>query len=190
MGDWVILRTSGRDTMRLAASLATDGFEVWTPIETRTVRIPRANVRREVRLPIMPSYVFAKVAHLVDLLELAAMPVKPRRGAGLRDAAHAGFSVMHWRDKIPVVAERHLTELRKIEAKRTPMKRAERSLPIGSDVKVNGGSFGGMKGRVERSDTGHTLVCFNPRFTVKIATCLLDLDAICGANIPAARQAA
>jgi transcription antitermination factor NusG len=178
--DWCILRTSGRTTLRLADTLATDGFDVWTPREVRKIRIPRANIRREATLPLMPSYVFARSHHLVDLLELAQMEVKPRRGNGWGEPAHAGFSVMHWNDGIPLIADRHLDRLRLLEIKRTPRKKADRKFDRGVDVrvKIEGGSFAGMKGRVEKSDEGSTLVCFDERLTVKIATFLLDADSI------------
>lgn len=179
MTDWCILRTAGRDTMRLARTLAEDGFDVWTPIETRTMCVPRANVKREVQLPIMPRYVFARAGHLIDLLELAAMPVKPRRGARMRDPAHVGFSVLHCFGGIPLIADRHLVELRKIEVKRTPFRKAERALPIGIGVRINGGSFGGLKGTVDKSNRGKTIVCLNPRFSVEIPTSLLELDGVC-----------
>lgn len=163
---WIILRTSGRHTMRLAESLSEDGFEAWTPVETRTIRVPRANVRRTVYLPIMPSYVFARAQHLIDLIQLGAK--------------RADFSVMHYHDRIPVIADHHLQSLRFIEAKRTPRKKADRTFAKGISVRVNteGGSFAGMKGKVERSDTGTTLVCFDSRLTVKISTSLLSLDEL------------
>jgi hypothetical protein len=41
-------------------------------------------------------------------------------------------------------------------------------------VKIEGGSFAGMMGRVERSDETSTLVCFDDRLVVKISTSLLD----------------
>ena len=161
---WCILRTAGRNTMPLTASLARDGFDVWTPIETRIVRVPRMNIRREVRQPIMPSYVFANSSHLVDLLELA-------------EPSHADFSVLHWMDRIPLIADSDLTALRRIEAKRTPLKKADRTFPLNSRVRVKEGSFGGMSGDVERSDRSHTVVCFAGRYAVKISTFLLDEDS-------------
>lgn len=172
---WLILRCSGRSTLRLSDTLAADGFKVWTPRETRRIRIPRMNVRRDVIEALMPSYVFVKAEHLIDMLEMAKMPVKPRRGAG---PAHDGFTVMHWHDRIPLIADVDLTQLRRLEAKRTPAKKAERSFPVGSTVKVEGGSFGGMKGKVDRSDTAHTLVCFSEKFVVKINTFLLLPDDV------------
>jgi len=174
---WCVLRTASRNTIGLAETLAEDGYEVWTPIETKTMRIPRKNVKREVRLPIMPSYVFARARHLVDLLQLAEMSVKPRRESGR--PAHAGFSVMHAFDQIPLVPDAHLAALRRIEIKRTPLKKADKRFIPGVTVKVGGGSFGGMVGRVERSDKGHTLVCFNERYLVKIPTLLLSADSLC-----------
>jgi hypothetical protein len=177
--DWCILRTSGRHTMSLAASLAADGYDVWTPIETRKVWIPSANAKREVRQAIMPSYVFARVAHLVDLLQLAAMPVKPRRGAGSMEPAHAGFSVLHAFQRIPLVADRHLAELRKLEAKRTPVKRAAYSFPRNASARVSKGVFGGLVGVVIRSTPDATVLSFEGSFPVTIPTSLLALDGVC-----------
>lgn len=169
---WCILRTASRQTIPLSESLAEDGYEVWTPIETRTIRIPRKNVKREIRLPIMPSYVFARACHLIDLIQRADQPIAPR------------FCVMHaFGDQIPLVRDAHLTKLRELEIKKTPKrtKRADRIFSPGVKVKVGegGGSFVGMVGRVERSDTGCTLVCFNDRYTVQISTLLLAEDGVC-----------
>lgn len=177
---WCILRTSGRQTLRLAETLAQDGFEVWTPIEHRKIRIPRMNIRRDVTLPIMPSYIFARAHHLVDLLEMAAMPFKPRRASGR--PSHVDFSVMHSHDGIPLIGDNHLQALRVLEAKRTPRKRAQRIFPSGVEVRVRteGGSFAGMNGVVRRSDHGHSLVCFSDRLTVKIPTSLLDENSLGG----------
>jgi transcription antitermination factor NusG len=166
---WIILRTSGRSTMRLAETLSCASIEAWTPIETRTIRIPRANVRRTVKLPIMPSYVFARANHLFDLIELSGNSV----------GTHPDFSVMHYHDRIPVIADHHLQGLRTIEAKRTPRKKSAPLTPgLSVRVKTEGGSFAGMKGRVERSNEGNTLVCFDGRLTVKISTSLLLPDEV------------
>lgn len=180
MSDWIILRTSGRTTMRLAESLAKDGYEVWTPIETRTVRIPRMNVRRDLTEAIMPSYVFAHAQHLVELLELANMPVKPRRGAGLREPAHSGFSVMHAFGGIPSVTDRNLEALRDREVMAVPRKR-RKAFQVHDVVRVIKGSFEGMTGIVEKSDGKEAqvwLTLFGRHFKAKIPAFLLKLDDI------------
>lgn len=176
--DWIILRTSGRHTMGLAESLAADGYEAWTPIETKKVWIAKAGANRQIRLPIMPSYVFAKATHLVDLLQLAAMPVKPRRGAGFKEAAHAGFSVLHAFGRIPLVADRHLTRLRQLEARRTPVKRAAYSFPRNASARVNGGICGGMVGVVVRSTPKATVLQILGGKQMEIPTSLLELDGV------------
>lgn len=175
-GGWVILRTQGRHTLKLTQTLGEDGFEVWTPTETRLVRVPRMNAKREVKLPIMPSYVFAKAHQLIDLIQLADMPLKPRRGPKCHDPAHEDFSVMRCFGGIPMVSEVQLQALREMERKLTPKKKilAERAFAPGVEVRVSGGSFGGMTGSVERSDKGQTVVCFSGKYLVKIATCLLN----------------
>ncbi len=174
MSDWIILRTAGRSTLNLAKSLGEDGFDVWTPIENRTIRVPRKNVRRPITLPLMPSYVFAKAGHLIDLLEMACLDFKPRRAAG--QPAHAGFTVMHYHDRIPVIGEGQLHSLRRLEHKLKPKVKADHSFGKGVQVrvKIEGGSFAGMKGVVRKSDSGHTLVCFDDRLEVKIDTLLLE----------------
>lgn len=181
--DWIILRTASRSTLRLAETLAKDGFEVWTPAETKRIRIPRANARREVVFPLMASYVFARAVHLIDLLQLAEMPVKPRRGAGLREPAHASFSVLHAFGRIPLVADHDFNDLRRLEAKRTPIKRAAYTFQRNSSAKVPTGIFGGMSGLVVRSTPKATVLCFGKGREVEFPTSLLSLDEICGGTV-------
>jgi transcription antitermination factor NusG len=187
---WIILRTQGRRTLALAQSLREDGFDVWTPEETRMIRKPRLNAKREVQLPMLPSYVFARAEDLVELLQLAAMPVKPRRGAGLRQPAHPDFSVTHTPRGIPMVADHDLAALRRIEARR-PKRKAEKAFEPGHQVRVGGGSFGGMSGRVEKSDRGITMVCFDGGLLrrVKLPTSILSLDDVRHAQSAASEAA-
>lgn len=171
---WCILRTSGRTTISLAETLAKDEYDVWTPIETRKITVPRANVKREVRLPIMPTYVFAASHHLGELLQLAGMPVRPRRGAGLLDAAHAAFHVLHCFGGIPIVDDRHLSNLRRLEAKRTPLRRAAYAFPQNSKARVKDGAYGGMTGVVIRSTLDATTLDFGNGWSTKIPTSILS----------------
>lgn len=168
MSEWVILRCSGQKTLRLAATLAEEGFEVWTPAEIRTVKVPKANVRREVSLPIMPSYVFASARHLIDLLQIAGRPAYAY--------AHADFSVMRHGGAIPVISDASLQALRRTEAKRSSKRKAIRTFEQGLNVtvKTEGGSFAGMRGTVKKSETGYSLILFGKNFEAKIPTFLLD----------------
>ena len=178
---WFILRTAGRSTLSLAASLAEDGFEVWTPVRTERIRIPRKNVNREVRLPLLPSFVFARARHLVELLELASMTEKPRRGAERGRSsrpAHRAFSVFHYLDQIPMIADRHLEPLRQKELALVPKKDGPR-FDRGARVRVGSGAFEGLKGRVERCKSGYALVIFDDfKNPAKIPTFLLREDQV------------
>jgi hypothetical protein len=180
---WCVLRTSGKNTLRLAKSLSDAGLEVWTPREERMIRVPRANVRRPVVLPIMPSYVFARASQLVELIQI--IDRKRRMKADCPD-----FSLMRLADQIPIIADVLLNGLRTIESRRVIRKRAAK-LPVGLQVKVGeaGGSFAGMKGRVERSGEEYTMVCFDNRMTVKISTYLLCENELQQSQ-PAARKRA
>lgn len=177
-GDWIILRMASSKTLPLTKSLAADGFRVWTPIEPVTIAIRRSNASRTGQRAIMPSYVFVGREHRDDMLRLIAMPDKPRRGPGGRLPAHADFRIMLYAGKIPVISDRALGPLRVLEARRAPKPGA---FAKGVKVKVSNdianGSFGGLVGRVEESDSGITLVCFGPFFTdVKIKTSLLSAE--------------
>jgi transcription antitermination factor NusG len=183
--DWFILRTAGRSTLNLAASLAEDGFETWTPVRMARIRVPRMNVKRDVRLPLLPSFVFVKAAHLVDLLELAQMIEKPRRdpnGGRWSRPAHRDFSVFHYLDSIPMVADRHLDPLRSKEREIIPKKDAP-GFNRGAKVRVGSGAFGGLRGKVERCKSGYALVVFTDfKRPVKIPTWLLSEDEATSAS--------
>lgn len=172
---WVVLRCAGRSTLRLADSLAEDGFEVWTPVATGIEH------KREIRRPILAGFIFAKAHHLLDLLELAKQPVKSRRGPCLSKPAHRGFGLFHYHDRIPTVDDRDLNPLRRIARRRT-------ARPITAPLKkyqtvragLGTGSFQGMIGKVEASNERVTLVCFSkgPLGTVELPTSLLTIDEV------------
>lgn len=172
MNQWIILRCSGQKTLRLAHTLGEAGFEVWTPVEIRTVKVPKANVRREVSLPIMPSYVFASAKRLIDLLQLAGRPAHAY--------AHADFSVMRHGGMIPAISDDSLQALRRTEAKRSSKRKAVRIFDreAAVTVKSEGGSFAGMHGTVKKSDAGYSLILFGKNFEAKIPTFLLDESGV------------
>jgi len=170
---WIILRTSGAKTLKLAESLREEGFDVWTPSRVSSQRIPRGNGRRSVAIPIIPTFLFARVWHLVDLLELAAMPERPRRGPGGRKPAHPAFSVFRdgGSEMIPVVDDAQLDPLR--EAERRIASHRMRQYEPGEMVKVPDGIFGGLVGEVVRSSQYKTKVCFGGRMSVEVSTFIL-----------------
>jgi hypothetical protein len=146
---WIILRTAGRCTLPLAASLAKAGYQVWTPAKTETVRVPRANARRDVTMPIMPTFIFAKATSLVDLIELSETP----------DKGHEEFSVFHYFGRIPLLADIELEALRSEETRAVP-KRKRKVYAKGERVRVPEGSFAGMSGIVQQADGQYALVSF------------------------------
>lgn len=151
---WIILRTAGRSTLCLAASLAEDGFEVWTPQREQMIRKPRWNVARKATLPLLAGFVFARAEHLVDMLELSAMPDRPRRG---RRPAHREFSVLRDYDRIPIVDDAALEPLRMAEKPAAVRRRFSRYAP-GSEVRITAGSFEGFTATVEQSGKDFAVV--------------------------------
>lgn len=164
--DWCILRCSGAKTLKLAASLHAAGFDVWTPVETLSKRVGSMRRRRSDVEPVMPSYVFARAKHLIDLLEESAAPF----------SEHPEFSVFHHHARIPLIADEALDPLRVAERKRTPFDKVAR-FTRGETVRLMEGGFAGLTGVVELTRGQYTLVTF-PGFPmpIKISSLLLKSD--------------
>lgn len=165
MSDWCILRTSGRATLSLAASLSNAGFDVWTPIQIEQRRTPRSKAKVEWPAPIMPTFVFARADCMPEMLALSKTAVK----------AHADFSVFRFQGRIPLLKDYALEPLRTAERRVTPITK-RRPFRKGETVRIPEGSFAGMSGVVQQDDGRYTLVCFGGRVQVKIATFLLQQD--------------
>lgn len=164
VGNWCVLRTSARGTLGLLRTLSDAGFDVWTPVEVQHRRVPRSKERREVELPMMPTFVFARADRMHDLFNLSRRPGRD----------HVGFSVMRYHGTIPILADRDIQPLRVAEKRVAPKDRIK-TFRRGERVRVPEGSFGGMSGIVEQSDGRFTLVCFG-RYGVTIETFLLESD--------------
>lgn len=158
---WCVLRTSGRGTLSLADSLSGAGIEAWAPRRELDVRRPRSRCRSRRIVPLMPSYVFARVRHLEDLVRLSDRPGR-----------HEGFSLFRYFGKLALFSDDALEPLRSAETRALPRRRRRTYRP-GQMVRVPEGNFGGMSGIVERSDGRYTMVCFGGSIRVKIATFLL-----------------
>ncbi len=181
MADWCILRTSGGNTMQLAESLADAGYEVWTPIETRDQRLPRKQERTTVRLPLMPSFVFARAQHLGELINLSHSPALQYRvwDSELRRMVvkgHPMFSLFRHGGLYPLIPEYQLLPLR-IAEKRTAPKPTPTAFKPGDRVTLTEGGFSGLTGTVQETRGGFASVVF-PGFNiaVKIATWILLAD--------------
>ena len=106
---WCILRTASRSTLALARSLASAGFDVWTPAEMRTRRTVRGSkVTREHEVAIAASFVFAKADRLPELAWVQAQPLSP----------HPSFSIFHHAGRVPLIADRDIAGLRSEEDRR------------------------------------------------------------------------
>jgi len=162
-GDWCILQTSARHTLRLADSLLEDGFDVWTPVETRRIRVPRMNARRIVRLPIMPGFVFAKSDRLNDILDLTHKKV--------------GWRVMFVNGEPATVQDDQLEMLREAEHMVEP-KRWTSAFANGSEVRITKGSFAGTNGIVKSCKGREAEIwvsIFGRHHRIKISTFNLQL---------------
>jgi hypothetical protein len=150
-GQWCILRTSGRLTLPLAESLTGDGYEVWTPVDTRRVRVPRMNARRVVK-------------HLADLLELER--IRP------------GFRVMFYNGEPAKAPDHELEPLRQAEHMVEP-KRWTSAFAPGSEVRITKGSFSGATGIVKSCNGKEAelwVSIFGRHHRVKINTFNLKLN--------------
>jgi len=105
---WCILRTSGGRTLLLAASLAGEGFDVWTPVAITRQRVRKGptHVVVERTAPIAPTFVFGRASLLPDFARIRSAPV----------SRHPPFSIFHWDNRVPLVPESSLAVLRATEA--------------------------------------------------------------------------
>lgn len=166
MTPWCILRVGGRHTLRLAASLAEDGYEVWTPVETRRVRVPRMNARRVVRLPLMPGFVFARADQLTELLNLAH--IEP------------WWRVLFINSEPAEVADAELDALREAEHMAEP-KRWVSAFAKDSEVRITRGSFEGLNGVVKSckgKEAEIWVTLFGRHHRIKISTFNLKLIGV------------
>lgn len=185
--DWFILRCAGRSTLALAKSLADDGFEVWTPARTQRVLVKQTKQTKEVRVPMLASFIFAKADHLHDLLALSKRQLKARRVTKpiRRDEPnepryHRDFTVFHAFGQIPFVTDADLEPMRAKEIAQVPRSQAPQ-FSRGTRVRAHGSAFEGLKGKVERCKSGYALVIFDDwKRPAKIPTFLLrEVDIVC-----------
>lgn len=178
-GDWFIIRTGARSTLGLMESLIDAGYDVWTPVERYSRRLPRSRGREDITRPLMPSFLFARAAHLHDLLALSHAPsllyrVWDGELQRMVTRGHTRFTVFRQAGEVPMVADRALTALRLAE-KRTAPRADIRTYREGDTVSLHDGGFAGLDGIVEGTQGQYTLVKFKGfPMAVKIATILLS----------------
>lgn len=156
MSDWIILRCKGSSTLRLARSLPLAGFDAWTPIEVQVKRDRRTGQRTEAMTAVMPSYVFAKAADLIDLVALSESP-----GGFTGD-----FSVFRFDGRFPVIEDHELTRLRLIE-RRAAAKAQPVIFSKGTHLRVPDGPYQGLTGQVTDSNNKITTLDFGG-FTIPV----------------------
>ncbi|WP_156340214.1 transcription termination/antitermination protein NusG [Sphingomonas sp. Leaf17] len=168
--DWCILRTGASRTLALAASLSAAGFDVWTPTETRSRRKGRSRERVDYAAPIMPTFVFARAAHVADLAAVASLPF----------TAHPGFSIFRHLGRVPLVSEAEVAGARRIEdrCKRAAVMGQRRTFAIGQSVRVTEGAATGLIGEVVADGDGKYILVAFDRVTLKIGAWLLGTEAV------------
>lgn len=149
-GDWIILRCSGQQTLRLAQSLAWASIEAWSPAKREVVREGESRTRRPKRTPILARYVFARTEHLHELLAIREDPMSP----------HPAFRFLcDPSGEISTCPDRQLNHLRIEEQKGQPVEHA-RKWERGDEVLYPGSGFEGLVGIVERANKNTAWVDF------------------------------
>jgi transcription antitermination factor NusG len=174
LGSWCILRMASGDTLRLVKSLRSARIDAWAPIEKRLAKMPRTGAPFDKETALLPSYVFAPVEHVDELLRLAH---EQRR-------AHPKFTVFRHRGGIPLIADDQLDALRSEETRKGRVfdkwkRKGWKGAPLqpGMPVRLPDGPFQGYTGIVEDVQGQFTIVCatiFGKSVEIKVASCLLD----------------
>lgn len=176
LGSWCILRMAGGSTLPLVRSLNRAGIEAWAPVERRAAKMPRTGAAFDKEIALLPSYVFAAVGHVDELLSLEHSPKR----------AHPKFFVFRHNNGVPLVADDQLDALRSEEARKVRVfdkwrRRVTKGqkLERGTMVKMPDGPFQGFSGIVEDHQGQFTVVAtsiFGKPVEIKVASCLLVDD--------------
>jgi hypothetical protein len=163
----VILRGPARYTLRLAEAVRAEGITAWAPTEVARPKVPKRRARLTLCEPILPRFVFADAARLLDLLAMSHRPL-------------AVFSVISEAGRYPAIPDSALEPLR-VEEGRREWNRIRnvkgRPLPRGTRVAMPKGAWEGLSGTVERSSGKVTRIDLG-RFSVDVDTWLLTNDAV------------
>jgi transcription antitermination factor NusG len=173
LGSWCILRMASGNTLRLAKSLRTAGIEAWAPIAKRVAKMPRTGAQFDKESALMPSYAFARVEHVDELLHLEHALHR----------AHPKFVVFRHRGGIPLIADDQLDALRSEEARKHRVfekwrRRGSKppKIAAGTEVRLPDGPFAGYSGIVERTQGQFTIVgatIFGKAVEIQVASLLL-----------------
>lgn len=113
MTRWVILRTSGGQTLPLMRSLCATGFDVWSPAKpirrTLKAKTPTGTRLIDTEVPILPTFVFANEVDLPKLGDIVD-DLTSRRGC-----LHPAFSIFRYGGRIPIVGDAEVRGLREEE---------------------------------------------------------------------------
>lgn len=154
-GYWCILRTASRSTLKLAESLAEDGYEVWTPIETREppkdAKKSKAKDEPEQRA-ILPTFLFAGFSQVSELVALSRSPslhyrVWDSEKRRMVVKGHAAFSIFRHNGAYSRIPDFALSSLRAAERRRKP-RGLVKMFEVGAKVKLTEGVYTGLKGEV------------------------------------------
>jgi len=158
--DWLVLRCSSPKTLTLVRALQDRGVHAWTPVWTRTRRIPRSNKTRPVQVACIPSFVFVP-----SVQEGAARYF-------MRSPHVADYTILDT-DRGPIlIPDRQLGHLRKIADKPVIMRPPPE---VGRQLRFVSGPFEGHHGRVLKSCKKEVVVTVEgfPCRPVEIATSIL-----------------
>jgi transcription antitermination factor NusG len=159
---WLVLRCSHAQTLRLADSLSEAGIEAWAPRELVVQRARRNHKREETVQPIMPGYVFAGSGHLHELLALIHSPamlyqVWDAEQRRMVTKGHPHFRFFQPWGEPETIRESQLANLRRLDGLRRP-KGPLRTWKTGERVRLTDGAYAGLSGTVVKWAGEHTTI--------------------------------
>lgn len=193
LGSWCILRMASASTLRVAQSLTDAGFEAWTP--TEEIRKVVRGKAEWIKIPMLPTFVFADASRLVELTALARCPMSYQVWDTDRQRMVTKgtpfFRLFQVDGDIETVPERDLEPLRRIEGRRKRKPRgAPRKWQVGDKVRLTSGASEGLRGfvvAVQRDKVTISVPGSHYDFVVSAHTPVPDVDTPTDSDVSRAR---
>lgn len=141
MNNWYAVYTKPRSEKKVTERLSYSGFEIYCPL-IKTLR-QWSDRKKKVQVPMFPGYVFVRVS-------------ENERSLILQDSGVLNY--VYWLGKPAVVRDNEIDAIKEIAENGEEININSDTFEVGKLVKIPGGPFKGMTGRVDKLDKRKLIV--------------------------------